>query len=146
MSPEAELTMLLGGSAFLHHFQHKMGANPETNSGGIFGGLGNIMSMFGGGGGKKGSPPPAVPSPPETTGSFTQRPTMRRPNAPSFSAPPPPPVQPTHTPDTTAENNALREELAVLQGQMRQQGGSFVVMSQGVPRRHSGGPQIEELE
>jgi hypothetical protein len=178
MSPEAELAMLLGGSAFLHHFQHKMGANPQANSGGVMGGFGNIMNMFGGGGGGglgmgSGGMRPSPPAPsPETTstgGSFTKRPPMRRPNAPSFfnesspspSPPPPPPPHPNIDATANETINALREERAVLQAQLRQQAvsgsppsfaegptPSFVVMPEFVishPHHSPDGPHIEEL-
>ena len=136
MTPEAELVMLLGGSAFLHHFQHKMGANPENNSGGIFGGLGNIMSMFSGGGGG-GAPPP--PPPPTAPGSFTQRPPMRRPNAAPAPDPAPAPA-PAPAPSPIPDMNELR------QAHLRQQS-AFVVMSsaQTTPHHTTHGPQIEVL-
>lgn len=138
MSPEAELAMLLGGSAFLHHFQCKMGANPE-HAGGMFGSFGNIMGMFGG---KKSTPPPPPPPPPPvaTEGLFTQRPRMRRPNAPPpESSPPSPP------PEFELELEALRRERAVLQQQLRQQtlGGFEMVFTPASNLKPS--PEIEEL-
>jgi len=137
MSPEAELAMLLGGSAFLHHFQHKMGANP-ADSGGMFGGLGNIMNMFSGKGG--GAPPPP---PPPAEGLFTQRPTMRRPTPRQPSPPSSPPPSPPINKEMNEEINSLRSERAVLQAQLRAQAASFA--SPFVVQRRGGGPSIEEL-
>lgn len=158
LSPEAELAMLLGGSAFMFHFQHKMGADPAKSKG-IFGGLGNIMSMFSGA--RSGSTPtgPGRQGVPETAGSFSERPTMRRPvmrppDTASFVPPPrtePPPVPP-YTDAMNEEINSLRRERAVLQAQLRKQASSFaspfVVVSSsgsGTGANARGGPEIEEL-
>ncbi len=152
MSPEAELGMLLGGSAFMHHFQHKMGAS--NTGGGVFGGFGNILNMIGGRAGAANPPAPKSAA----AGSFTQRPPMRRPNmsSSSFAPPPPPPMNPPPPPSptyTTAMNeeiNSLRRERAVLREQLHQHanassfGGQFVVMTSSVAGGKRG-PRIEEL-
>lgn len=144
MSPEAELALLLGGSAAMHHFQYKMGANPASNKSGIFGSFGNIMNMFG-----QTSAPPARSSGGDAgagESSFSQRPPMRRPNTQVHVTEPSP--DPLHTAKLNEQINSLREERANLQAQLHHQTGagfgSFVVLTEDVSKNYRI-PHIEVL-
>jgi hypothetical protein len=104
VSPEVQLALMVGGSAFLTH------AGQSVD----FGSLKNMASSF---------VKPTAPTPPTQTpgeGAFSKRPTMRKPTGMRKPTDLPTPPQP----DTTAyqsEIEELKRERAALQSQLHQQ-------------------------
>lgn len=135
MTPEAELAMMLGGSAVLHHLQHKMGANPASNKNGIFGSFGNIMNMFGGAAKTADEPRGRSTT---TQPTATARPAMRRPNFPSEPLrPAAAPSASDKSPETTINDDTTRRERTFLK--------SFIVIPDERVHSTSSSPEIIEV-
>ena len=112
LSPEMNLAFLVGGSALMTHF----GQSADFDS------MKTMFNSFKTGG----RPQQTGQSPQQAEGSFTRRPTMRKPSTQPPPAPMPEPMpEPTVPPEVLAELDELRRERAVLRAHLHQQAASM---------------------
>lgn len=121
VSPEVQLALLVGGSAFMTH----LGQSVDGDMKNFF--MNNIPNLVPGVKSKPSPPPPPSHSPPPPPGAFTQRPSMKRPSPIPTPTPPPMPT-PMPMPQTSPEIDQFKakiqemeNERAALRAQLHQQ-------------------------